>query len=304
MANPILSICIPTKNRSAILEKALENISSDEIFVNTDKVEIVISDNCSDDNTQNICLKYKSMFPDKINYVRQEFDIQDKNFIEVLNYSKGKYIKLSNDKITYKPNSIKKLVQFLENQESNIIFFTNKIDENCEFNSKSFKNFNDFIQYVFYKITWIGGLCIKRESFENIKYKDRFSKLNFTQIDIMAQLSKEGVTVVDEEFMDVAKVEKYGGYNPAKVFGENLITVLSILKDEKFLTKKVYNKLIKSILINLINKYYFDYKKKYSFKRTGYFRYTYKYYWSKPYYYLCYTFMSIKYIIKNKDYHV
>ena len=81
MPDPILSICIPTKNRSKILEKALENISSDEIFLNTDKVEIVISDNCSDDNTQDVCLKYKNMFPDKINYVRQEIDIKDKNFI-------------------------------------------------------------------------------------------------------------------------------------------------------------------------------------------------------------------------------
>ena len=45
---PLLSICIPTYNRAKILDRALENIER----------ELVIFNNCSKDDTQEIVYKY------------------------------------------------------------------------------------------------------------------------------------------------------------------------------------------------------------------------------------------------------
>jgi abequosyltransferase len=47
---PLLSICIPTYNRSQYLKQALETYVSNAAF--DDEVEIVISDNASTDNTE------------------------------------------------------------------------------------------------------------------------------------------------------------------------------------------------------------------------------------------------------------
>ncbi|MCX8512062.1 MAG: glycosyltransferase, partial [Chthoniobacteraceae bacterium] len=45
-----LSICIPTFNRSQYLRLTLESITNQELFQNSDEIEIVISDNCSSDD--------------------------------------------------------------------------------------------------------------------------------------------------------------------------------------------------------------------------------------------------------------
>ena len=46
---PLLSICIPTYNRSEQLRRALESLVGQEGF---SEVEVVISDNCSTDGTE------------------------------------------------------------------------------------------------------------------------------------------------------------------------------------------------------------------------------------------------------------
>jgi glycosyltransferase involved in cell wall biosynthesis len=57
-AQPLLSICIPTFNRAYILEKTLHSIVSQKIFQDTNEIEVIVSDNCSSDNTFEIVNKY------------------------------------------------------------------------------------------------------------------------------------------------------------------------------------------------------------------------------------------------------
>ena len=54
----ILSICIPTFNRSAYLESTIESIVNQALFRDRMYVEIVVSDNASSDATANICQDY------------------------------------------------------------------------------------------------------------------------------------------------------------------------------------------------------------------------------------------------------
>ena len=48
--NPYLSICIPTYNRSEVLKESLMQLLKYE----GDDIEVVISDNCSPDNTEEV----------------------------------------------------------------------------------------------------------------------------------------------------------------------------------------------------------------------------------------------------------
>ena len=51
---PILSICIPTVSHSAYLQEAIESVLEQVDDNNKDKLEIVISDNASTDDTKNV----------------------------------------------------------------------------------------------------------------------------------------------------------------------------------------------------------------------------------------------------------
>lgn len=61
MSNPLITIAVPTWNRAAILDKAL-NALLPQIENNKDKIEIVISDNGSSDNSNEIIEKYVSYY--------------------------------------------------------------------------------------------------------------------------------------------------------------------------------------------------------------------------------------------------
>ena len=57
--NKLLSICIPTYNRAQFLPALLESIIT-QINGHEDKVEIIVSDNASTDNTKQITQNDKS----------------------------------------------------------------------------------------------------------------------------------------------------------------------------------------------------------------------------------------------------
>ena len=63
--SPILSLCIPTYNRANILEKTISRIVSCRSF--DSDVELVISDNCSTDNTRQVCEHFAAKY-DNVKY--------------------------------------------------------------------------------------------------------------------------------------------------------------------------------------------------------------------------------------------
>lgn len=283
---PILSICIPTKDRSIYLEHTLREITNDTVFQNTNKIEIVISDNCSDDNTENLCKRYQKKFPDKIVYIRQKEDIKDNNFTEVLKLANGKFAKLNNDYLYYKKGALGEIISLLENSNDNVVYFTNRNFQEPEKQIVKVNNFDEFLSKISYICTWIGGLCVNTSVYKQINTPFRFAELRFCQIDVIVQLMNNGsALIVNKHLMEGIQIQKKGGYNIAKVFGENFITILQILKKENVLTNKTYDKVLKKLLLEHINHYYFDYNKTYNFEKSGYLKYLFKYYKTKPYFY-------------------
>ena len=286
---PVLSICIPTRDRSMYLEHTLREITDDITFQNTNKIEIVISDNCSDDDTENLCRKYQQKFPDKIIYKRQQENIKDKNFIEVLKLANGKFAKLNNDNIYFKKDTLGEIVSLLENSNDNIIFFTNRDLKNPEKSIINVNSFDELISQITYSCTWIGGLCVNTSKYKMIDSPIRFSDLCFGQIDIFAKLMKDGsAIIIEKHLMEAINIYKKGGYNIPQIFGENFISILQILKQEGLLSNRTYEKTLKELLLKHINHYYFDYKKCFNFIKGGYLKYLYKYYKTKPYFYVNY----------------
>lgn len=303
---PILSICIPTYNRADILDRTLKSIVKEEVFRETTDIEIVISDNCSPDNTKEVVEKYLSKFPDKIKYVRQENNIKDKNFATVLSYANGTFAKLHNDTLMVNKGGLAQLVEILKaNDDRSVVFFIGvKKDEKVSFEKCS--NIEMFFDKVSFNATWIGGLCVSSELYKTIENPARFSSLNFSQIDIITRmLSKNSASlVIYSPFFEVQCLKKKGGYNVAEVFGHNLLTILYSLKQEGLISNTTLEKIKKETLKKVINFYYFDIKKQCNFIKSGYFKFLFKYYKDCPYFYmnyLKYQFLCLKYFICRKQ---
>ena len=93
MKNTLLSITIPTFNRAKDLEACLESIALQvrEAPALNDLVEIVISDNCSPDNTESVARKYESEFANFV-YVKNETNIGfDRNTLNVVVHATSTY---------------------------------------------------------------------------------------------------------------------------------------------------------------------------------------------------------------------
>lgn len=109
---PCLSMCIPTYNRSGFLRKTLDCIVAQRIFVETDLVEVVISDNHSTDDTEAAALAYQTRFPRKIRYVRTEEAVASSlNFANALLHAQGKLRKLHNDSVSVLPGFLEAAVE-------------------------------------------------------------------------------------------------------------------------------------------------------------------------------------------------
>lgn len=86
MDTPVLSICIPTFNRASYLEDCLKSLEESWI----PGVEIVVSDNASDDNTEEVLKYYSNKLPMRCQ--RQPKNVGfDRNCAAVVELARGAY---------------------------------------------------------------------------------------------------------------------------------------------------------------------------------------------------------------------
>lgn len=278
---PVLSICIPTYNRAPLLQKTLESITTQPAFTQTNDIEIVISDNCSDDDTRVIGEHFAAAFPDKVRYYRQAETISPElNFEFVLSRGNGTYLKLHNDNLVVRSGSLTEMVKIFRATaaEKPIVFFTNgnmRLDNQLEV----IDNINDFVRRVSYFSTWIGGFGMWRDEFRAIPDITRNAHLRLLQTDVLFRLlaiGKRAIVLYDNYFTGLPTGRKggyngKGGYNIAEVFGQNYLQILKWYLQPGLLDDAVFQAEKKSVLLKHIIPYYFDANN--DFQKTGFFPY-------------------------------
>jgi len=114
---PLVSIGIPTYNRSNGVYKTLTSLWAQEY----PNLEIIISDNCSTDNTRELVGVVSKAHPE-IKYFRQSSNIgMIKNFDFVLRKAMGKYFMWIADDDTLEAGVLRKYVAFLEEQPGYVL---------------------------------------------------------------------------------------------------------------------------------------------------------------------------------------
>ena len=96
MKFPVLSICIPTYNRSAYLRECLESVLS-SAKGHEEQIEIVISDNASADDTASVVNEFKKCYP-WIRYNRNDINVgAERNCYVVAGLASGEYVWIFGD---------------------------------------------------------------------------------------------------------------------------------------------------------------------------------------------------------------
>jgi len=290
---PLLSICIPTYNRSEILDKTLESLFSNPDF-DINKVEVIISDNASTDNTRNVVSKYPL-----VQYFCNDINLGDVNFYKVLNYATGEYIKLFNDTLTFNDGMLRKMLFNIEKniiEKPNLFFYQNMFkNSNC---TKIVKSVSEFLNQVSFQTTWIINFGLWRNDFVLIEEKNRHTDLHLVQVDWSYRIvnNKRRTFIIFDNNYSISHVNKKGGYNIFQVF---IINYLLILREQKL---SIYNfqlekyrlyryfivYWVKSLMIDK-NEHNFDLKKTYKI--------IFKNYWCALYFYasiILFIFLKIK----------
>lgn len=129
MSEPILSIGIPTWNRAEFLEKMLRSVSSQaERFHCANKVEIVVSDNASSDDTPAVVERARTQTAVAIRYNRNEENVGTvRNIFKTAELASGRYWMFYGDDDLVVEGALPKLIDLMERRGDVVAFIFNNI---------------------------------------------------------------------------------------------------------------------------------------------------------------------------------
>ncbi len=257
MEKPRLSICIPTYNRAAYLEKCLEAIVTQEGFDH--RVEVVISDNCSTDNTQAVGMKYQTEYKN-IHYFRNSENLRDANFPLSLRRASGALRKLTNDTLVYKPGAVAYMLQAVEEQmdarpRPQLYFLSSgKLDTD----KKKLSTLEDYIGTVNFNLTWIRSLAIWEEDCEDLDMMTEKADTRLAQVPFLIENFQKhrGAVICDRPVMASADPPKkdlsYGIYH---VFYETFLGLLQGYVDSGAISGECYEGVRKELLMKFFTEW-------------------------------------------------
>lgn len=113
MHKPIISVILLTYNQETTIARAIDSVLNQECEY---EFEILLADDCSNDDTGTICQDYAHKFPNHIKYIRnaENKGLVD-NYFDTLLVAQGKYIAdCAGDDYWTDPKKLQKQVEILE----------------------------------------------------------------------------------------------------------------------------------------------------------------------------------------------
>lgn len=213
---PLVSFCIPTRERTDLLKATLDSIFENQNCISS--FEVVVSDNSSNENTKELVAAYKTRFPNIL--FAHSSQIGFLNSLSALDLGKGYFLKLHNNYTKVLPGRMSILIDHVKQNlaSKNGLLFTNgELKRN---KTIPCKGFDSFIRNSSYWNSWSSAFGIWREDY--LKIEDRYETSNpmfpHTSVLFKSSLQKEINLVVDLEIFKNQDVPRKGGYNIFKTF--------------------------------------------------------------------------------------
>lgn len=225
---PILSICIPTYNRADILRDNLEIISEQLKRCNNAEVEIIVSDNCSPDNTREVAANMQKLgLP--IVYNRNAENIgADGNFLKCMTIASGKYVYLLGDDDFFAPNAIGRLLDILRGHDYGLVYINTR---NNDGNVIEYHDQSKFIKEVSYFYTFMSGCVFRRDAIDIVRNHEKYIATHLLQMPFYLQSTMMSDSNVVVRFPILgetgADAQNNGGYNFFEVFVKNYLAIMA-----------------------------------------------------------------------------
>ena len=260
---PLLSICIPTYNRSDYLSKSLDSLVCLPEFSSTE-VEVVISDNASTDDTKQVVKNYSDKYKN-IHYYRNDVNIRDKNFPTVIKLAHGSFRKLCNDTLIYTKDYLSYLLDNVKLYQTDrpLMFFPNHNLGRKQKERYECSDINEFLRICSFYITWIGAFGFWED--ELLLIDDWFAggETNLWQTKVLLEIlsKKNKMIVFNKREIHVQNVQKkdisYGLYN---VFYKNYLKLISAKVASGIVDLSCYKFLRQDLLLNFFSIWVANYK--------------------------------------------
>lgn len=177
------SIVVPIYNVEKYLEETIESVINQTIGFK-ENIQLILVNDGSTDNSEEICLKYKEKYPENIVYVKQENGGVSSARNKGTEYIEGKYVNFLDGDDKWSLNALEIIYDFFGKNNEDIDFVVAR---------KKFFEAKDDFHVLDYK-------------FEKTKIVDIFEDYKFVQMDVTSVFLKYSVT---KEFMFNEKL-KYG----------------------------------------------------------------------------------------------
>ncbi len=232
----ILSILIPTYNRERYLDNCLNSIFfqlDDEL---NEKIEIIVSNNASEDNTKMVMEKYK-----KYNNVDYKYSSNltnlgfDGNFYKLVNEANGRFCWILGDNEFLLENSLKKIVDILEKyKEIGLLHIKGNKVEKVVYYDK----IDEFLKTVSYNITFISGMIWKKDKNFNLNFLEANGSCLLQLHYYLNNTTKVSENMIYSGAIFSALEVENGGYKLFDVFSNKFNDILKkYVKDQSVINK-------------------------------------------------------------------
>ncbi len=255
---PLLTIAIPTYNRSGFLRQLLDSLG--EQVRNEPRVEVIVSDNASTDDTASL-IDERQRLGFRMTYLRNAQNVgPDANFLQCFESASGKYVWIIGDDDALLPGSVEHVLEYLCRDEYDLAYVS-PIGYAEVASAQQRRNFRKgvriytdpvlFVKRVHIFMTLISCNIINKDRVATVAHEP-FSKLidsNLIQLGwTFTALRAHQKSLYFERPIVSYRTGNTGGYGVCRVFGATLRQVTEEWLDVPKLNQLILNATLQRFL--------------------------------------------------------
>jgi abequosyltransferase len=248
---PLLTFAIPTYNRAHLLDRLL-NVLAEELRRET-RVELLISDNASPDNTSALIGAQRDRGL-QFRYIRNETNIgTDRNILQCFEQAAGKYVWIFSDDDIPAHGAIPRILATLSSQEYDLVgirsySFVGDYREHMRFTPKSdlvLARADHLARLIHVFFTFISGIIVNKDRVSSVDHPpfDSLFDTNLAQLGLYyTALNHHRKSLFIRDPLVAATGNATAvGYAMYHVFGRNLTKITDEWIEQKAVRQAIYN---------------------------------------------------------------
>ena len=257
---PKLTIAIPTYNRAKQLEECIKRVIS---YKGENEIEILISDNASSDDTQDIVHELKKLHPEILYYRNPQNLGFDGNFLNCFEHANGEYIWLLSDDDIILPGAIESVLTGCEKKpvcmhlnSTNVISEDPLLFGEPRFNEEGFIEYFDknlFIEKIGIFCTFLSSLVYNLDLVKQVEDKERYFNTNILQSHVFFEIMRNnGLYILNTFNCLAARSNKKVSYDVLRTWVKNYSDLMITTADRCGFDTNRMKKILRKDLNNTI----------------------------------------------------